>query len=1088
MRLLKIFCMPPGLKYLAGVAVMFLVPVLLLAQSKPVTGVVRDENGKAVAAAAISIKGQTRGTTSNESGSFSINAAVGNVLVFSALNYETVEITLANQSPLSVVLKSSTSALSDVVVVGYATQKKVNLTGSVATVTSKQIEERPIVNLSSSLGGLLPGVAVAQGSGKPGSDGASITVRGRGTLSSSSPLIIIDGVIGALDAVNPLDVESVTVLKDAASASIYGSQSGNGVILITTKKGQKNKTTINYSGLYSTTAPMNMPTFVTNYAEHMRLTNEAHINVNQSAKYSALTINTWDSTSKIPFSLTPSGVPNYIAYPNTDWADALFNNYATQNHNISISGGSDKTTYLFSLGYLNNPGTIENTWTKRYQIRANLETKINNYLTIGSQTFASLQDFAMGNTSSAFNYLRQTTPGIVPYYDGRYGFAQSIEENQQINNILGFLNNTLGKDQTSRFNTSVYGTLNIFKGLTFESRVNYQMRQNENRSRTNPDAAVRWNFATNAQMTFAPDPSTLTSNYSYDKNWQLTFDNVLRYTTVIGKDHNISAFAGYNQMYYNIYNIAASKQGMIDYGVYVPSAVLTPTSTTGTESDWSIRSLFGRVNYAFKGKYLLEGNLRYDGVSRFAAENRWGYFPSASAGWRISEEKFMKNIRWISNLKLRASYGDLGSYASGYYDFQSTYASRLYSFNNVQASGLAVGRYSNPDLQWESTNVKNIGIDASLFGKKLTVELDVFRRNTSGILSSISIPLTAGTASSPTVNLAGVQNQGFELSLGTSGNIGQVGYNLLGNIAYTQNKVTAYRGKLVEGYVTDAITGAKVYQSNLGAVYNGGALEDHIIGEHYIYKVYTGTGNYFNLDGTVNIMGGPKDGMIRTDADIAWVKAMLAAGYKMRPGNTVSKSTIWYGDLIYADLNGDGDYGNSYDRYFTGTSSLPKFVYGFNAEFTWKSFDLSMLWSGSTGQQYQYNADGYNNSYVIFGNAINTDIAKNRYYYNDANPSDPANNINGKYTRLKVSDGQNRGVSSNWWLYNAGWLKLKNVQLGYNLPQNLVRKLSIQRARVYVTGENLLMITNYPGLDPEIGSGVDYPTMKQYAVGVNVTF
>jgi TonB-linked SusC/RagA family outer membrane protein len=1087
MRLLRISCLLPGVKHFTILGALFLLPMLILAQSKTISGTVKDENGKFVASASVTIKNLTTGTTTNELGQFSILAVKGQTILIKAVNFETLAVIIGNQTSINATLKSTTTNLDDVIVVGYATQKKVNLTGAVATVTAKQIENRPIVNLSSSLGGLLPGVYIAQTSGKPGSDGANIVVRGRGTLSGSSPLIIIDGVVGSLDAVNPLDVETVTVLKDAASASIYGSQSGNGVVLVTTKKGQKNKTTITYNGVFSSTAPMNLPQFVTNYADNMRYTNEAHTNVGQAAKYSGMTINAWDSASKIPNSLNPLGVPNYIAYPNTDWVDALFSNNLTQNHNISINGGSDKSTYLFSIGYLNNQGTIQNTWSKRYQLRANIEAKVNKFLTVGTQTFALFQENAMGNTSGAFTYLRQTTPGIVPFYDNKYGFAQTPEENQQANNILSFLNNTLGKDQTSRFNTSVYANVAIVKGLSFESRFNYQMRQNEFRSRTNPAAGVRWNFASQVQQTFAPDPSTLSSSYGFDKNYQITIDNVLRYTTTIATDHSISAFAGYNQLYYNLYNLNASKQGMVDYSIYVPSAVLLPTSTTGTESDWAIRSLFGRVNYSFKGKYLLEGNIRRDAVSRFSPDSRVGIFPSASAGWRISEENFMKNVTWVSNLKLRASYGDLGSYASGLYDWQSTYSTRLYSFNNVQASGLAVGRYSNNALQWESTNVKNIGIDASFFGRKLNVELDVFRRNTAGILSTISIPITAGIASAPTVNLAGVQNQGLELSLGTSGNIGKVGYSISGNFAITENVVTKYRGKLDEKFVTDA-NGVKVYQSNLGAVYNAGALEGKMIGEHYVYNVYKGTGKYFNADGTVNITGGPKDGMIRTEEDINWVKAMLTAGYKMRPGNAVRKDAIWYGDLLYADLNGDGDYGNSYDRSFTGTSTLPKYVFGFNAEFTWNGFDIFMLWSGATGMQYQFNADGYNNSYVVYGNAINASVVADRYYYNETNPADPKNNINAANTRLKVTDGQNKGVSSNWWLYDAGWMKLKNVQIGYNLPNSVINKMSIQKARIYFSGENLLLFTKYPGLDPEIGSGIDYPTMKQYAFGINVTF
>jgi len=1028
------------------------------------------------------------GTQTDATGTFILPVKTGDRLRISSVGFATKELVVAQGiSTVNVSLDSDDGTMESVVVVGYGTQKKVNMTGAVSMITAKDIEDRPLTNLSTALSGLMSGVSVSQGSGAPGADGASIIVRGRGTLSGTAPLIVIDGVIGALDAVNPQDVESISVLKDAASASIYGSQAGNGVILITTKKGTRNKLSVNYMGTFSTTAPMNVQRSVTSYAETMRLTNEGHTNLGQAPKYSALVINTWDSTSKIPNQLTPNGVPNYVAYPNTDWADAFFSKRLVQNHNLSINGGSDKTTYLLSVGYLDNQGTIENTWSQRFQFRSNLESRVNKFLTLGTQTFAMFQNDAMGNVADAFTFVRQTIPGIMPKYQGKYGYAQTSEENQQANNVFSFLNNRLGKDQTSRFNTTLYATLNIIKGLSFETRANYQMRQNEYRARNNPAAAERWNFATNTQMSFPQIPANLTSSYSYDKNYQITIDNVLRYTTTIARDHDLSAFVGYNQLYYNYYNLSASKQGLIDYDLYVPSTVLNPRTTTGSENDWAIRSLFGRVNYAFKGKYLLEGNLRYDGVSRFSPTTRFGYFPSASAGWRISDEKFMQSVKWINNLKLRASWGKLGAYASGNYDWQATYSTQLYSFNNVQASGLAIGRYANPDLRWEATNIKNIGFDASLFGNKLNVEFDVFRRNTDGILSSIAIPITAGTASAPTVNLAGVQNQGFEVTVGTRGNAGAFRYNVNANFAYTQNLVTNFRGKLVEGYVTDA-SGNKVFQSNLSAVYNSGALEGKMINEHYIYKVYKGSGTYFNTDGTVNIKGGPKDGMLRTADDLKWAQAMLTAGYRLRPGNAIRKNAIWYGDIIYADLNGDGDYGNSFDREFTGTSGLPKFVFGLSGDVSWKQFDLSFIFSGAAGHQYQFiNNLGFNGSSVVWGNSVSADVAADRYYFNDADPSDPKNNIDGKYTRLKVADGQNN-IASDWWLYDATWVKLRNLQLGYNLPASLAKKVLIQRARVFFSGENLFMITRFPGLDPEMGTNFTYPTMKQYALGLNVTF
>ena len=1067
-------------------AALFSLPAFAQAQ---VSGTITSSrDGKPVPGASVVNKSSKAGTQSDANGNFTLAAKPGDRLTVSGVGFPEKEIpVVAGQTKLSISLDPADDNLESVVVVGYATQKKVNLTGSVATVTAKELEDRPITNLSSALSGLMPGVSVTQGSGQPGSDGANIIVRGRGTLSGTAPLVIIDGVIGVLDAVNPQDVESVSVLKDAASASIYGSQAGNGVILITTKKGAKNKLSVNYNGVFSFTNPMNIPDMVTNYAEHMRLTNEGHINLNQAAKYSALTIAAWDSVSKIPNELTPAGVPNYIAYPNTDWMRALFTNRLTQNHNISINGGTEKTSFLFSMGYLNNQGTIENTGSKRYMFRSNIETRITKFLTVGNQTFAQFQNDAMGNVSDAFTFVTQTVPGIIPRYQGRYGYAQISEENQQANNVFSFLNNRLGKDQTSRFNTTLYATLNLVKGLTFETRFNYQMRQNESRSRTNPAAAERWNFATNTQMSFPQIPANLSSSYSFDKNYQITLDNVLRYSTTIAKHHDVSAFVGYNQLYYNYYNISASKQGMIDYDLYVPSTVLNPTSTTGSENDWAIRSVFGRVNYAFKGKYLVEGNLRYDGVSRFSPTSRFGYFPSASAGWRISDEAFMKNIKWLNNLKLRASWGELGAYASGLYDWQATYATRLYSLNNVQVSGLAVGRYANPELRWEATNIKDIGFDASLFRNKLTIEFDLFRRNTDGILSTIAIPITAGIASAPTVNLAAVQNQGFDVNIGTRGKIGALRYTLAGNFAYTENKVTKFRGKLQEGWTTDA-AGNKVYQSNLSAVFNNGALEDKIIGEHYIYKVYKGSGTYFNTDGSVNINGGPKDGMLRTQADLDWARAMLAAGYRLRPGNAVRKDAIWYGDLIYADLNGDGDYGNSFDREFTGTSALPKYVFGFNVDLTWKQFDLSMIFAGAAGHKLSFNQRAFNSSTVVWGNGIAANVGKDRYYFNDADPADPRNNINGKYTRLRVADGQNAAVGSDWWLYDASWIKLRNLQLGYNLPAATAKRLNLQKARVFFSGENLFMITSFPGLDPEIGSGFSYPTMKQFAFGVNVTF
>jgi hypothetical protein len=373
----------------------------------------------------------------------------------------------------------------------------------------------------------------------------------------------------------------------------------------------------------------------------------------------------------------------------------------------------------------------------------------------------------------------------------------------------------------------------------------------------------------------------------------------------------------------------------------------------------------------------------------------------------------------------------------------------------------------------------------------MNFEIDLYRKYTDGILFTPTIPITTGTAQAATQNIAEVANKGLEVTLGHSGKRGAFAYNVSGNFAYNFNRVTKYKGGLQQGYTTDA-SGNKVYVSNLGNISSGGnqrILEGSMFNELYLHQVYKGNGSYFNTDGTVNIGGGPKDGMIRTPDDMAWLNAMVTAGKIFQPTGGVGKTRIWYGDLIYADNNEDGIYGNTYDQYLTNKSQIPKYSFGLNFNVSYKNIDLSMLWSGSAGMWYYWNASGYSNSVVSIGNGVSKLIADDHYYYNDANPSDPANNITGKYPRLKnTNDPQNSVVASDFFLYNASYVKLKNLQLGYSLPEKIAKKLAMQRARFYVSGENLFTITKYPGLDPEIGPGMGYPTMRQYALGLNITF
>lgn len=1063
-------------------------------QIKTIAGVVTDSNGEPVIGANVVEKGTTNGTITDIDGNFSLNIS-GDILTVSYIGYMSQEVNIQGKSTVSVKLQEDTQKLEEVVVVGYGVQKKTNLTGSVSTITSETLTSRPVMTVSQALAGLSSGVHVAQTSGRPGSDGASATIRirGVGTFSDAGkgPLVIIDGIKGTMDTVNPNDIESMSVLKDAASASIYGSEAANGVILITTKKGSRNKTSISYDGFFSIDQRSNMLDMVSDYSRYMRLMNEGYENSGMAAIYSDApggSIDLWEQAKNDPNGVTAAGIPNYVAYPNTDWAKEVFRTAVSQTHNLSVSGGGDKVIYALSARYQNNPGAMENTGMERFQIRANIESTITKFLKVGMNTFGSLQYNDKANTDDVFNYLTQTTPGAYPYYNGWYGGHEAKEEVSEYNNPVAMLHQTGGKDQRSQFNTTLYAVVTFAKGLTWENRYNYQMHLTEQNSHTNASTTGRWRFSDNTLAREATVPSALTTKYFTYKAYNQTLESILRYNTTIKEDHDLGIMAGYNEFYANNYEWSATKKGLIDETITTLGSASEMIGITGKEADRASRSFFGRLNYAYRSKYLFEANMRYDGSSRFHKDKRWGVFPSFSAGWRLSEENFMNGLKpYIQNLKLRASWGQLGNNAIGNYDYQATYGKVNYSFNNNITTGLRQSKLPNNLLQWETTTVTNVGVDLS-FLDDFNMELDVYSKSTDGILTAPPIYLTMGMATAPTRNTAKMRNSGVELSLGWRKMIGEVSLALNGNFSYNTNKVTKYKGKLVEGWKTDE-NGKKVYSSNIGDVASSTGqnpiLEDHLMNEWYLHTVHKGSGENFNADGSVNPQAGPADGMIRTPEDMAWLEAMIDAGYKFQPNSSVGKGQLHYGDLIYADNNGDGVYGNSYDKQFTGTSAIPKFTYGLNINASWKNFDLSMIWSGSAGMKYWWCQNGYNGTNVIFGSAISQMVANDHYYYDPENIANST--IDGKYPRLTNGSNHNR-ADSDFWLYNASYLKLKNLQIGYTFPAKWIGKLSMTRARIFLSGENLLTITPYPGQDPEIGANVSYPTMRQFALGLNIGF
>ncbi|MDR0960963.1 MAG: TonB-dependent receptor [Mediterranea sp.] len=1068
-------------------------------QQNPVTvkGTITDVMGPIVGANVLQ-KGTTNGVITDINGEFTISVPAGAILVVSYIGYVEQEIPVNGRTSINVKLTEDSQALEEVVVVGYGTQKKVNLTGAVSTVNfAEQAESRPVTNVSSALAGLSAGVQVMQTSGQPGKDGATIRVRGVGTLNNADPLVLIDGIEGSMDAVNPQDVESMSVLKDAAASAIYGSRAANGVILINTKRGKAGLLTVNYSGRVSFTRPTNLIEGLTNYADYMEMFNEAVVNSGSPKRFNQTTIDAWREAAKNPNDTNANGVPNYVAFPNTDWQETLFgHNGVLVDQNVSVSGGSETIRFLTSAGYLDNPGLVENTGIKRYSLRANIEADIAKWLTVGTRTFASQEDGQPGTFDNANNYLRQATPGVYPRWNGQFGGPEAAEESPTANNILMMLNKDLGSKKKTLFNTTMFARINFMENLSYSFNFNYSRRWDEDQTRTNPkgDERIRFSDGTVLFPEVAPDKL---SSYSYNHGrWQYTLQNLLNYNVTIAHDHDLGVLLGYEESYYYEYSRSSTKQGFPNSDIYQPDAGTENISIGGTATDRASRSYFGRINYAYKSRYLFEANLRRDGHSRYATENRWGTFPSFSVGWRASEESFMEPTRtWLDNLKIRASWGKLGNNGGndvGNYEYQAVYSASNYPLNGVLQSGFYASNIANQVLSWEKSTQTDIGLDLAVLRNRLTLEFDWYNKKTTGILFQPAIDITAGNKTAPRMNIAEMTDRGIELTLGWKERIEDFSYSVSANFAYNHNQIDKYKGVFQAGWVVDE-NGNKTWSSNIGQVASSSSAVDPIVQgnmskEFYLKNVYHGTGKGYAADG---VNGGPKDGMIRTEQDLEWVKAMIAAGKTFMPNTTVGNKGLWYGDYVYADANGDGIYGSSDDRVFQGKSATPKYNFGLQLALAWKGFDLSMNWAGAAGfNLYWAPTSGYNSTGIRLGLAIPTEIANNHYFYDPTNPSDPRTNIYAKYGRLSEGESgyQNTEGGTTLNMYNANYLKLKNLTVGYTLPKNIARTLFTQNIRVYVSGENLLNFNSFPGQDPELGNNPTYTSVRQWAIGANITF
>lgn len=1001
----------------------------------PLHGIVTDTNKEPIIGASVFLQGTQTGTVTDLDGKFQLDVTGKETIVVTYVGFETANVAIKQQTNIDIVLKDNDKILDEVVVVGYGTQKKVNLTGSVSSVDiSKVTEGRPVVNIAHALAGEVPGMYIGP-AGNPSSETPSILLRGKGTLNNSSPLVIIDGVEGGLGSLNPEDIESISVLKDAASSAIYGSRAANGVILVTTKKGKTGKVQINLNNYISFESVKDQLEPVSDYARYMELINEAYTNVNQPGKFSKEKIEEWRN----------AGNSDPFKYPNVDWRKEIFRTAISNNHVLSVSGGSDKTTFFSSFRFANNPGIIENTGAKRYDFRTNLEIKPQTWLTLGANLNGYMRNMDVGSDllSSVFTYAQASTPGMyLRTGDGVYGTVSNFEEDQTVNNnnILAIVNSRRGDKKEWNGLARFYGVLRPVKGLTLNGSFSYT--GNTRRSWYAPVFRERWNFYTDSPVADpAPNKRTfITKSSSFSE--RIFMDATAVYDIkLINEKLALTFMGGATQEQFTSENDTGLRYDLIDPGLSVPDAAGGDATFTGGKSIWVMRSYFGRINAGWDNKYLFEFNLRSDASSRFRPDKRWGYFPSASFAWRIDQENFMKGLTdtWLDALKLRLSYGSLGNNSIGNYESISVYAKSNYVLNHQMQMGMAQSAIANANVTWESTDVTNIGLDFTLLKNRLSGSVDLFNKNTRDILMDLPAPDVHGTATIPHQNSAQVRNRGFEVALTWRDKVGSLNYFVRGNFSFIKNKVLKFKGN--ESTIVD----------------NAMIKEGLPINSLYLREF---------------------DRILQTPEDMALVAKFLEKYPLDNNGKSVAfpDGVPQLGDILYKDLNGDGIINNEDRRTFGKNGDSFPILFGVSFGADWKGFDASVLIQGNAGME-SINTT-FRSTSVNYGNQINKEIADGRWY--------PDRNDAAKFPRLTNGTSKNT-VASSFWVSDRSYVKVRNIQVGYSFPAKTASKLMLSRLRVYGSLENFFTFTSWPGIDPELPK-MDYPTTKQAVVGINLSF
>ena len=1031
-------------------------PLWAYSQNITVTGTVQDEAGDPLIGATVQQKGSSNGIATDIDGQFKLSVPKNATLVVSYVGYTTQSVAVEGRTSLTITLKENSEVLDEVVVVGYGQMKRSDMTGSVVSVGDAAIKKSVPTSIDQVLQGRAAGVQIQANSGTPGAS-TSIRIRGINSLNATNqPIFVIDGVVidsatddesaNPLSAINPSDIVSMDILKDASATAIYGSRASNGVIMITTKRGSAGNATVTYDG-YVGWQEMPKKYDMLNLREYAR-----HHN------YRANELNLLDPSSAF---VNPDALGD-----GTDWQDELFKKAFMTSHNLSVSGGNEKTTYAFSGGYLKQDGIALGSGFRRLSLRSNIDSQIKSWLRGGMNASISETKQEVGtDKNTIMSALMQQPTVAVTSPDGSFDGPEVV---WMPDNPVGLAELTTNNNRKTNFRFNTYLEATLIKGLTLKTELSGD-----------------WNY--NNYYYYMPDyqfgiktQDTRTSKWTKTNTKYWSWRNILTYNRTFNKVHSINAMVGQEMSHYNWETQVGTASGFLSNTTPDLSAGdITTSTTTGHKFANSLLSYFGRVFYSYDDRYLLTATIRRDGSSKFNKDNRWGWFPSVALAWRASQESFLRDITWMNNAKLRAGWG-----ATGNQNVDQWATIALLSFKTTPwGTGVLTGNTPNTDLTWETTHSYNLGLDLGFLDNRIEVVADLYYKKTKNLLLQVQLPAYIGSsgqgaASNPWQNIGSLENKGFELTVNTTNITNR-------NFQWTTNLVFSLNRNKVLSLDTETATLEKSFQPSSTNFIVTKTAVGQPIGQFWGYKVIG------RFDEPTDFYYHDANGQIKQVA--------------IPEGNTIAESSTWLGDYIFEDVNGDGKI-NAEDCTYLGNPE-PKFTFGLGNTFSWKGIDLTIFFSGSYGNK-ALNLTRYR----IEDPRQNSNILRSALNYAVIGKIDP-NGPDNDYRNLHIVNAgstlmpavQRSDANSNYsrisdrLIEDASYIRLQNISLGYTFPKDWVRKIYLENVRVYMNIQNLHTWTKYKGLDPEVGAmygdalmtGLDYgryPTPRIYTFGLNVSF